>query len=201
MAFNTHVTGFTAARMYVLATFSVALVSARAWAASATEEITLGTRGDSLHHRAKQSESSLISDSDCFRGLLFLTRRSCVFTLASVIIPTMGLPVTRQRVVAFDSREARLVGAGDEVRDAVPSTSGVTNGARAALGSVRHVATLNPGEARGIMGARRRRWQCWHYGITGITARVTSAFPFLSFSFSFFLFFFFLPEEGSRFLR
>jgi hypothetical protein len=103
----------------------------------------------------------------------------------------MGLPVTRERVVAFDNREARLVGAGDEVRDAVPSISGVTNGARAALGPVRRVATLNPGEARGIIGARRRRWQCWHYGITGITARVTSAFPFLSFFlFSFFFFFF-----------
>jgi len=60
VAFNTHVTGSTAARVYVLATFSVTLVSPRAWAASATEQIKLGTRSDFLYHRAKQSESSLV---------------------------------------------------------------------------------------------------------------------------------------------
>lgn len=67
--------------------------------------------------------------------------------------------------------------AGDDVDfDAGPSVSAVTARTGAALGSARCVTAIDAGVARGVMVARGRR-RCWHYGITGITARVTSELP------------------------
>lgn len=83
------------------------------------------------------------------------------------------LPVTVADAVALHPREAWPVRAGDDVDfDADPSVSGVTVGTGTALGSARSVATFGARVARGVFVTRLRRLS--HYGITGITARVTS---------------------------
>lgn len=87
------------------------------------------------------------------------------------------LPVTVGSVHTSHSLETRLIGAGDHVDpNASPSVSGETIWTVTALGSAWRLKAINAGIARWIMVARGRR-RCWHYGITGITARDTSLLP------------------------
>jgi len=108
----------------------------------------------------------------------------------------MILPVTFANVVAPHSREAWPLRTGDDVDfDAGPSASGVTAGTGTALGSARCVATFGAGVARRVLVARLR-WR--HYGITGITVRVTRMRIAKFFFFTFYSFFS-LSEEGGKF--
>lgn len=110
------------------------------------------------------------------------------------------LPVTPiVVVVAPHPLVARPLNAGDDMDfGAGPSVSGVTATTRAALGSARCVAAIDAGVARGVMVARGRR-RCWHYGITGITARMTSELPiFGGFSIAGLPYASCAPSSGSR---
>lgn len=88
------------------------------------------------------------------------------------------LPITIIVVVVTPHPlEARPLNAGNDMDfGADPSVSGVTAKTGAALGSARCVTAIDAGVARRVMVARGRR-RCWHYGITGITARITSELP------------------------
>lgn len=84
----------------------------------------------------------------------------------------MVLPVTVGGIVAVHVLETGPIDASDEDLDAGPSVAGEAAGTWTALGSARCVAAIGTGVTRGLIVARgRRRWS--HYGITGITARVT----------------------------
>lgn len=85
-------------------------------------------------------------------------------------------PVTNVVVIVTPHPlEARPLNAGDGIDfDADPSVSAVTRWAGAAMGSTRCVTAIDAGVARGAIARGRRR--C-HYGITGITARMTSELP------------------------
>lgn len=86
-------------------------------------------------------------------------------------VTIIGIVVTSHPLVT------RALNAGDDIDfDADSSVSGVTAKTGAALGSARCVATIDAGVARGVMVARGRR-RCRNYGITGITARLTSELP------------------------
>lgn len=89
------------------------------------------------------------------------------------------VPVTTVVVVVTPHPlEARPLNAGHDVDfGADPPVSSVTTKTGAALGSIRCVTAIDAGVARRVMVARGRR-RCWrNYGITGITARITSELP------------------------